>query len=279
MKKNSIFVSLLVIGLWIPLHLYGQKEVIEKTLDRKEAISHLRFLASDELMGRDAMRPEIDVAALYIAEQFRKHGTGEFEGLEGYFQTIPFMATTIPAYGELQLGDSTLVHGEEILVLDGSEVSGNYPLVMAGYGMEEDLKGLDLKGKILVVRVGAPGVLDPAKIFELGREKQTLAHSSGAVALIELYNFPSIPWTSIVNYLNKPQLAIDNDRSGETTIPYIWVNDISNEIFAGISQEKIKQARVKYKGTVNRKITGKNVVGFIEGSDPEMKNEYLMLAA
>lgn len=258
---------------------FAQKEAIDASIDRKEAISHFRYLASDELRGRDAMRAEIDIAARYIAEQFWRHGAKELPEAEGYYQHVPLKVSAPPAFGELKLGEDTYVHGEDMLMLDGAELSGNYPMVVAGHGLAADLEGKDLKGKILVVRVGAPDRMTPSELFAAGREKMAMAKSKGAVAIIELYNLPTTPWNLLVNYLNKPQLTLDNNPNPGEAIPYFWVKDLSNQLIAAIDQGKIKEADVDVQGKINRKIAGRNVIAYIEGTDAQLKNQYLMLSA
>lgn len=267
--------------LFLTISVFGQKQAIEKSLDKKEAISHFRFLASDELKGRDALRPEIDIAARYIAEQFWKYGASELSEGEGYYHAVPFLASSPPTYGEIIMGDSSFYHGENMLVLAGSDFSGNYPIVLAGHGLETDLEGKDVDGKILVVSVGAPDLLDPSKLQSLGREKLALAQSRGAVGVIEVYNKDIAPWDLLIRFLlNKSQLIIDTTSTQAlNTIPYFWIKDLSNQLIPAIKQGEIKQAEFNVKGKINRRINGKNVVAYIEGTDPQMKDEYVMLSA
>jgi Zn-dependent M28 family amino/carboxypeptidase len=66
--------------------------------------AHLRFLASDELGGREAGTPGADVAARYIAEQFRLAGLQPVPGAdEGYFQALE----TLPARNVLGFVEGT----------------------------------------------------------------------------------------------------------------------------------------------------------------------------
>lgn len=268
-----------MLALCSPISTFAQKQAIEASVERKEAISHFRYLASDELKGRDAMRPEIDIAARYIAEQFLRYGAKELPEADGYFQHVPLKVSAPPAFGELTLGNDTYVHGEDMLVLDGAELSGSYPMVVAGHGLAADLEGKDLAGKILVVRVGAPDRMTPSELFAAGREKMALAKSKGAVGIVELYNLPTTPWNLLVNYLNKPQLTLDNNPEEGEALPYLWVKDLSNKLIADIDQGKIKEAVINVEGKTNRKIAGKNVVAYIEGTDATLKDQYLMLSA
>lgn len=62
----------------------------EARLDADRLAADIRFLAADELLGRRAGTPSADVAARYIAEQFRAAGVEPVPGAEnGYFQTVP----------------------------------------------------------------------------------------------------------------------------------------------------------------------------------------------
>lgn len=279
MNKTLLLTWAGLLALGGSISVYGQKQAIEASVEKKEAISHFSFLAADELKGRDAMRSEIDVAARYIAEQFSRYGATQLPEADGYYHPVPLKASAPPSFGEVRLGTGTYIHGEDMLVLDGTELSGKYPLVIAGHGLEADLDGKDLEGKILVVRVGAPDRMTPSELFAAGREKLALAQSKGAIAVIELYNLPTTPWNLLVNYLDRPQLTLDNQADEQETLPYIWLKDLSNELIASIGQGNIQDADINIEGKINRKIAGKNVVAFIEGTDASLKDEYLMLSA
>lgn len=278
MKK--LHVSLLLQFLIFCFPVFGQngKMAIEANFNEKESISHFRYLASDELMGRDPNRPEIDAAARYIAEQFWKYGAKKIEGAEGYYQHIPFRLSTPPSKGVVNLGDKTFNQGEDLLVLDGAAISGKYELIIMGYGLESDYEGKNVEGKVVVTNVGAPNRLSPSDLFSMGREKTALAKSKGAIAIIEVYNVPTVPWNLVSNFLNRPQLTIDKTSGGES-IPYIWLKDLDNTQINAIGSGSVGSVEFDIEGKINRNIVGKNVVAIIEGTDPTLKNEYIMLSA
>ncbi len=270
--------SLIIALSFLAFQSQAQKSSIESGFNEKEAISHFRYLASDELMGRDPIRPEIDAASRYISEQFWKYGAQQISGTNGYYQNIPFRLSSPPSKGTITLGKNSFEQGDGILVLDGPSLTGEFGLVVVGYGLEADYEGKNVEGKVVVTNVGAPNRLTPADLFSMGREKSTLAKSKGAIAIIEMYNVPTIPWNLVSNYLNRPQLTIDNSK-GEETIPYIWLKDLNNESINAIGNGNLGTADIQIQGKVNRKIIGKNVVAIIEGTDPNLKKEYVMLSA
>ncbi|GAB4107734.1 M28 family metallopeptidase [Echinicola sediminis] len=277
--KHKLIPIALAGALFLPLSSHAQKSHIDECITQKEAISHFRYLAADELKGRDAARPEIDVAARYIAEQFWKYGAKPVADAQDYYQPVPLRLSAPPRSGSLTLGDETLTQGQTMLVLDGKSLEGDYEMVVAGYGLESDLEGKDLKGKILVVRVGGPEKMGPSQLFAAGRKKLALAEEKGAVALIEMYNLPSTPWGVLTGFLNKPQMTLGQEDAPEAGIPYIWAKDLSGKMIKDIDTGKIASVKVEIKGKVNEAINGKNVVAIIEGNDPALKEEYVMLSA
>ncbi|KEO73954.1 M28 family peptidase [Anditalea andensis] len=255
------------------------KNQIEEAIDDREALSHFRYLASDEMMGRDPIRPEINLAARYIAEQFWKYGAKEIDGAKDYFQNVPFRVSGPPADANAVFSTQTFTQGDNMLVLDGGDINGKYELLAAGHGLDEDLKGVDVSGKMLVVKVGAPDQLSPSELFSLGRKKLRLAKENGAIGVIEMFNAPTTPWNMLVTYLNRTQLTIDQNPDETQSLPYIWVKDMTGELYATVNKRETTSVSLSVSGKTNRQIQGRNVVAVIEGTDPELKTEYVMLSA
>lgn len=252
---------------------FSQKKEVEKQFDEKEAISEFTYLASDELMGRDPARPEMKLAYGFIAEQLKKAGAKPLQGADGYYQNIPFRLSSPPQSGTISIGGSEFSQGKNLLVLDGKSFAGSYEVVDLGFGQEEDFAGKDLKGKIVITNVGAPNKLNPNQLFSEGRDKSKRAEAAGAIALIERFNVPSVPWQMISGFLNRTQMSIDQGAASD--LPYIWIEDVKNEMVG----DKLSTAKVDVSGKVNTPVEGKNVVAYIEGTDPKLKDEYILLSA
>ena len=270
MKK---IVLLLFAGLVCSPALFAQKLDIEKRFASKDAISQFTYLASDALMGRDPIRPEMKMAYTFIAKVLEKAGAKPLPGGNGYYQDIPFNLSSPPTKGSVQMGDFSFSQGQNLLVLDGSSFSGNYEVVEVGFGSAEEFAGKDLKGKIAISNVGAPNKFSPNQLFSEGRAKAKRAKEAGAVALIERFNVPSVPWQLVSGFLNRPQMGLDQGEA--SNLPYLWVEDLKNQL----TGTNLGKATLAIEGKVNRKIDGKNVLAMIEGTDPQLKNEYILLSA
>ena len=128
-------------------------------LSTERYMKDVTFLARDEMKGRGNGMPELDIAADYIAEQFRLAGLTP-KGENGtYFQ--PFEVTTgaeLGAKNELAIAGTALKITDDfvpIMISNTAEFDG--PLVFAGYGITapelnyDDYAGIDVTDKIVVV--------------------------------------------------------------------------------------------------------------------------------
>ena len=90
MLIKRTLVSLVVAAL-LCLHGYSQSadvQRINKIITRQSALEPLHFLASDELKGRATKRPEIHVAAKYIADFLKRNGVKPIAGAKDYYQSF-----------------------------------------------------------------------------------------------------------------------------------------------------------------------------------------------
>ena len=270
MKKIAL---LLFAGLVCSPSLFAQKLDIEKRFASKDAISQFTYLASDALMGRDPIRPEMKLAYTFIVQELEKAGAKPLPGGNGYYQDIPFNLSSPPTKGSVQLGNFSFSQGQNLLVLEGNSFSGTYEVVEIGFGSVEEFAGKDLKGKIAISNIGAPNKFSPNQLFAEGRAKAKRAKEAGAVALIERFNVPSVPWQLVSGFLNRPQMGLDQGEA--SNLPYLWVEDLKNQL----TGTNLGNATLAVEGKVNRKIDGKNVLAMIEGTDSQLKNEFILLSA
>jgi len=270
MKKIAL---LLFAGLVCSPTLFAQKQDIEKNFSSEGAISLFEALSSDLMMGRDPVRPEIKLAYTVIAQGLEFAGAKPLPGANGYYQDIPFTLSSPPTRGSVQLGEFSFSQGQNLLVLDGRSFRGNYEMVDIGFGSVEEFAEKDLKGKIVITNVGAPNKFSPNQLFSEGRAKAKRAKEAGAIALIERFNVPSVPWQLVSGFLNRSQLGLDQGEA--SNLPYLWVEDLKNQL----TGTNLGRAKVEVEGKVTTKIDGKNVLAVIEGTDPVLKNEYILLSA
>lgn len=254
----------------------------EQTITRAEVEAHTRFLASDELQGRRTGEIGNWAAARYIAEQFRQLGlkpTATDKGTADYFQRIDFEKAKAATSATMVLGNDTLRLGKELIIMAGNPTNISGQVIYAGYGItdgDDGYKGQEVKGRIVVVQGGSPEAKSPGEIFRASAEKRRRATEKGVAALIELYS-ESTPWGLVNQYFTREQLTVVGASTNKPPVTHLWVNNANNQY------KQLKEAgtavTLQTSGRSRTPISSANVAGIIEGTDPKLKAEYVVLSA
>jgi hypothetical protein len=291
MKMKNFLLCLLTSTMFTFPLLAQKKNQLppEFSLRKSDAEAHMRFLAADELLGRRTGAQGNHVAARYIAEQFRKFGvkpvsaTTEPFPNNSYYQQVPFEKLAAPGSGEIVADAMTMKSGEDWILMNGGASDLRAPLVYAGFGLEnvskgwDDYKGIDVKGKIVLVQSGTPDEQTPAEIVKTSTEKREFAMGKGAIAVIELFNAP-IPWNVVMRFFAGEKMGLaDADKMGGKSIPHAWVNGKEANLTRAL--RGVTEVTFKTDGRKKELFNSYNVVGFVQGSDPKLRDEYILLSA
>ncbi len=290
--------------------------LLADTAKRFEA--HMDFLASDLLRGRDTGSVGHEVAAQYIATEFAKMGIVP-AGNDGYMQRIEFksafLKTDSPQLSIQGQGkDMSFEFLKEFSVGANvnrlsSAVEGE--LVFVGFGIDapflnySDFDQIDVKGKIAVVLMGKPIDFPSEEGAHYSRKSTDALVEHGAIGVISVYT-PTVEkiwsFSRAKEYIDKPRIKWTNEKGvAQNSFPEILASatlsmEAGQKLFdqAGMDLEmlfsqiengtKIKgqpmglTAQISYQST-HSIVSSPNVVGILEGSDPVMKDEYVLLSA
>jgi Zn-dependent M28 family amino/carboxypeptidase len=279
--------------------------------------AHIRFLASDLLEGREAGTRGYDLAAGYVASQFRQLGLRPGAGTS-YLQEVPLQAYWLVKDGarlHVRRGgtSSRLTLGAQFTVAASplhQQSGATAPAVFAGYGIEapafgvSDYEGLDVKGKVVVVLTGYPASLpsEEGAHFGSSREKQKLAAAKGAVAIVSVYTerFEQVsPWARNVAGMDSMQMAwVGPDGAPFVAAPALQASALmsprdgallfegSPTSYADVRAEAAKGAPKGFPLAVEIDIaqqsrherrTSANVVGVLPGADPALASEHVVV--
>jgi hypothetical protein len=287
----------------------------------------LAFIASDGLGGRMSLQPGDDAAAAWVASEFAKAGltpaTTDAAGKPTYLQAIQLAeyradraatALTLDRAGKQTIWKAPKAFGS---YRDNVDIAA--PVIFAGFGITspelgyDDYKGMDAKGKIVLVFDHEPQEDDPKSIFNgtgntryaTTRVKLLNAQAHGAVALIVVAEPNRKHLTNAeraakiggsatrINPL--PLQALEND---ELHIPSVIIQDdiaaellatsgkTPSELQAGIDKDLTTQSRALPDTTLTihlrnqSRTTGTtyNVAGLLPGSDPKLAAETIIIS-
>jgi Zn-dependent M28 family amino/carboxypeptidase len=283
--------------------------------DGKSWWDHVKFLASDDLEGRETGSVGLKKAETYIVDDLKKNGI-QPAGENGYYQPIKFVQR------RLDESKSSLAlirdHKIEALTLGDDAILSTRVepaplvqtrLVFAGYGLRvpeahiDDFAGLDTKGKILVILAGSPSQLSAALSahYQSTAERAKVLKETGAIGYVMIPNPASmdIPWSRIKLSRLHPSMGFADkslNESGPAQI-YVYFNPASaQKLFEGTGHtfdelaalgKDRKQlptfalpALLKATQTVvETQVESNNVIGKLVGSDPTLKDQYVVLSA
>jgi len=284
----------------------------EPSFSKEMLQRHLQFLGSDLFEGRGTGEMGGNLAARYLALEFDKMKLLPPGNNSSYYQYVPMHgSTTLPESKLVITGEhdtTALAIGANYLLYKGGEqtfIPAPVQLVFAGYGIVapeydyNDYQSVDVEGKIVVVLEGEPNSDDPAyfdgerpTVYSYPESKQRIAISRGARGCIII---PSM-------YTNW-EVQKKNFAFEDVTLAYsvtgnlsILMNPASAEkLFAGsqYSYEEVfrmhlqnriisfpLKTQLTFKGEFKeRDFVSPNIAGMIEGSDPELKDSYIIISA
>ena len=300
MKKIFLFIVLFAV---ISLCTFPQSK---SNISEKELKEYISFLASDSLKGRYTGTPEAESAAKYIMKDFKKSGLKPLFK-KSYFQNFSFISSVKLAeknYLEIDFNKARVIPKLNSKYMPASfsgnaEASGD--LVFAGYGISapelkyDDYSNIDVKGKVVIIMRYYPNPEAPHSQFEKYadyRLKAKTAKDKGAAGVIFINN-------SVKNDEEDRLLPLKYDGApGIENYPVIYlkrgiINNILTEENTDLVslQNKIDSTKEpvsfqlkfsKVKLAVSLAYDTKdaiNVAGWIEGSDPKLKNEFIVIGA
>src|SRR3954451_12422903 len=197
-------------------------------VDQRVLQAHLEFLADDALEGRRPGTRGGELAAKYIAAQFKRLGLQPAGDSGTYYQHVPIITLTPkptiriagPTSGDLTYQKDYVLWS----MRNDSLVSVKGELVFVGYGIVapeyqwDDYRGLDVKDKILVALVNDPGLRD-STIFRgpiltyYGRWTYKIeeAQRQGAAGILLIHTPESAtyPWSTVQSSWTGPQVRIE----------------------------------------------------------------------
>ncbi len=284
--------------------------------DGKTWWDHVKVIADDSMEGRETGSTGLRKAEAYAVQQLKGAGL-EPAGTDGFYQNIKFVQRQIDeknSYAFLSLnGQANPValgdDGYFSTRVEGTDEEIDVPLVFAGNGLQvpennvDDLAGLDLKGKVVVYLAGSPSTVPgslAAHYGGLGQRWKSYA-SRGAIGTITIPNPASmdIPWGRMSLNRAHPSMDLADPEFNEVAglkIGLVFNPASAEALFASSGHSFAEIAALgkerkplphfnlavtlKARAVIQKiPLESANLVAKLAGTDPTLKNEYVVLSA
>ena len=296
-------------------------------IEPQPILDRIKVLASDDFQGRAPGTAGEEKTVQYLENEFKKLGLKPGNTAGTYIQKVPLVGITGTPTTPLTISKGAtkqVIKWRDEMVawtkhVEDTAAITNSEMIFAGYGVEapefnwDDFKGVDVKGKTIVVLVNDPAVPDPSNPGKLdpktfGGDAMTYygrwtykfeegARKGAAGVLIVHEEGPAgYPFSVVQGNLGEKFDLVTPDKNAGRAAIEGWVTlDAARRIFkmAGQDFDALKKqaatrefkpvplgltASLGIKNTL-RTIDSRNVVGKLEGSDPAHKDEYVVYSA
>ncbi len=252
------------------------------------------IIADDSMRGRDTPSPELEKVAAYIASEFRRVGlkpggdNGTF--LQRYsldrVQFVPESSVAFVHGG----GDATLTYGRDFVFGDNMFESGDYAgglvLLTGSMGAVTQLDTAALAGKMVVVTARVRSRAERQRLF-----------GWRPAGVIVLASVSDSLWATVLERTGRPGLRDPSRRVGPPLVLTVRTAALASTLTRlGADSVAVQQAaqtgaplvaqplgdaqlHVHARIRAVERASAPNVVGILEGSDPRLKREYLVLSA
>jgi Zn-dependent M28 family amino/carboxypeptidase len=287
--------------------------------DTATVMQHIRVLSADSLMGRGPGTAGEEKSVVYLESQFKAMGLEPGNPDGSYIQKVPLVGITVknsPTLTFTKGGTSTALKWHDDYVAWTKHVSPtaslkNSELVFVGYGVEapqfgwDDFKGVDLTGKTMVVLVNDPPVADTAifggaRMTYYGRwtykYEQGMKHKAAGVLIVHQTERAGYPFAVVQGKTAEQFDLVTPDKNMNRSEVEGWISldqakalfTLAGQDFAALERKAATKdftpvplgvtASVTLQNTL-RRVDSRNVVAMLEGSDPALKNEYVIYTA
>ncbi|HEX8852445.1 MAG TPA: M28 family metallopeptidase, partial [Pyrinomonadaceae bacterium] len=296
------------------------------SINVEDLMRHIRVLSSDEYEGRAPGSRGEQLTVEYLTEQFRRLGLKPGNPDGSYVQKVPLVGMTATSTASFDAGgkrfdlrpleDYVAVSRRfvpETKVEDSELVFVGYGVVAPEYGWD-DYKGLDVRGKTIVMLINDPAVADARDASRLDERifkgkamtyygrwtyKYEIASEKGAAAAIIIHETgpAGYPFDVVKSSWGRENFDIQTpDRNMSRVGVESWITwEKARELFAASGQDLSalkRQAATKafrpvalgarasfvVRNTL-RNVDSHNVVARLEGSDPRLRDEHVVFTA
>jgi Zn-dependent M28 family amino/carboxypeptidase len=290
-------------------------------------LDHIKKLSSDEFEGRGPGTKGEELTVKYLEDAFKNIGLKPGNTDRSYIQKVPMVGITATNTAPLTIASSstkrTFTWKEEVVawtkhVADGASIADS-EIIFAGYGVTapefnwDDFKGVDVKGKTIMVFVNDPQVPDPADPSKLDQKtfngramtyygRWTYKFEEGArrgaagVLIVHETGPAGYPFQVVQGNLNEKFDLVTPDKNMGRAAIEGWVTldtakailKMGGQDFDALKKQSITRefkpvplnlkASMAIKNTM-RTLDSRNVLGKLEGSDPKLRDEYVIYTA
>ena len=277
--KNKMLLGLIICG-GLAFSQTIKKPLVSAITD-KDLRTDMYQMAGDHFNGREAGTLDELKVSMWLGSKAKEAGMAPAGDDGTYFQFFDLFRHQVTPNTKFKIGQKEYKLWKEVLVAETTNIKVEGSLMYLGTATKEEIEKADVKGKVVVLLASKEGIADDISLFDrrypgLVRNKYyDLVVKKGAVALIMVADeLAEQSWSQVEPQMTRGIYGIEGfrDKIG-AAMPVFWVHGDQLEYLK--STKDVLSAEVV---SETYKYPSVNVVGTIAGTDPKLKNEYVLFS-
>ena len=298
----------------------SEAELAASQIEENKLRAHVKYLADDLLEGRGPGSRGGMLAAKYIAAQFEALGLEPASADRSFFQQVRMIESRTDPSTKLvvksESSDAEFKFGDDFVAgtdLEQAEIPINSDIIFAGYGVSapennwDDYKGLDVRGKVLMIMVNdppatpsEPNLFGGKALTYYGRwtykYEEAARRGAAGVILIHTNDSAGYGWNVVRSSWGGARFGLAPEANAPSLKLKSWAPEETARKITQLGGKNLDQLRQSAASrafnpaslnvrvdmtlrTQSQRLTSPNVVAIYRGNDPTLMNEYVVYSA
>lgn len=277
LKKSFLVLSILSLNLF---NAQSYKKPLVSAITEKDLRTDMYQMAADQFWGREAGTLDELKVSMWFADKMKEAGMKPAGDNGTFFQFFDMYRHQVSPQSSVKIGDKNLKIWKDILVQDVTDNNFTAPILYLGKIEPQDLASKNIAGKVVALKASDLNVSKEMTLFErrypgfIRTKYYKTISQLGAKGIIFITDdISDKSWVEVLPQMTRGTYGVEGLREKvDVGIPVFWIkqeneNWVKNnpEISLNIQTETYKYPSV-------------NIIGKIEGTDPQLKKEYVLLS-
>jgi hypothetical protein len=271
-----------------------------RTITEADYLRRVGIMADDSMMGRDTPSPGLDMTAAYVASEFERLGLQPGLPDGSFIQRYPLRSIAVDTSGSyMRRGNTRLTLGADLLPfladVTSGEATGGLAIASGSGDAARALVDNAVRGRHVIMVLPRNGSGLTQDVFQT---MQAIARA-GALSVLVTSSVADPTWRASVAGLLATEVSrgwIDSRRPGGAFLPGLQIRDAALERLLQGSGLDLTALRARSGSDLridhvsgpevtlsvryaDRELSAPNVVAILEGSDPVLRDEFVVISA
>lgn len=275
---NRILLLLIIIAQFSNGQTY--KKPLVSAIKETDLKKDMYQLAADNFWGREAGTLNELKVSMWLANKAKEAGMQPAGDDGTFFQFFDMYRHQIIPQSSVSIGNKTLALWKDYLVAEPVNAKIDAEVIYAHDLQPEQLPSLHINGKVLAINASDKNIAKDMTLFErrypgfINKKYYKAAKDLGAKAIIFVTDdIAEKSWEEVLPQMTRGVYGIEGTRDKvSNNIPVLWIKRENKNWLDNNPKININLITETYK------YPSVNIVGKIEGTDPKLKNEYVLIS-